>query len=110
MNHQQRKLKKISQKQESKSAQVYHTITTPGSGNQWYAKGDSAGRELMVENKFTFHKSYTLKLEDLQILERNAKSKMPVFEIQFKPSDKTYVIITRDDFIALREASRGNKS
>ena len=105
-----RNIKKLSQRQESKSASVLKTITTPSSGNTWYSKGDSQSRYILVENKFTFKKSYSVKLDDLQKVEKQAGIKMPVFEIQFKPSDETYVILKRDDFIEMRKTYEENSN
>ena len=104
MYQKRKNLKKVSQKQESRSAKVLGTITTPGSGNKWYAKGDSGSSEILVENKFTYKKSYSLKLKELKKLEKQAGVKMPVFEVQFKPGDETYIVLKRIDFLELRGA------
>ena len=96
-----KQVKRISQKQENKSAKVLGTRTTPGSGNKWYAKGDSGNSNILVENKFTFKKSYSVKLETLKRLESQAGIKMPVFELQFKPDDDTYIILKREDFLEI---------
>lgn len=45
---------------------------TPGSGNQWFAKGDGDNKLFKFEVKTTEHNSYSLKNETLKKIESEA--------------------------------------
>ena len=78
------------------------------SGAGWVSKHDVYTDGELVECKTTEAISYSLKLELLETLEREAllSGKWPVLDIKFEPRGKRprrYVILTEDDYLALRE-------
>lgn len=72
---------------------------TPGSGNQWHTKGDVISRDFMGEDKTTKHSSFSLKLDDLKKLERNALAagRTPVFSVNFCGTNR-FIILREEDF------------
>lgn len=91
---------RVSKLQEKKAAANYGGKTTPGSGNQWYKKGDVHTDEMIIECKTTAKASYSLKSDDLRKLHTQAilENKMPVFEIHFIDRDMTVVVLDYEDF------------
>lgn len=55
-----RKTLKASRKQEARVAGDYGGRVTPGSGNQWHAKGDVKAKRFLIECKTTEAASYRL--------------------------------------------------
>lgn len=57
----------------------------PGSGNQWFAKGDLKTATHLIQVKATTAKSFILKLEDLDQIEQQAASvdREPQFVVEF---------------------------
>jgi hypothetical protein len=86
---------KRSRKQEKRAAKRIGGHTTAASGSK-AEKGDvrSVG-DTRMECKLTRAKSYTLKLADLEKLEREAGLEKPVFEIEFQGvyPHKRYAVI-----------------
>ena len=94
---------------EAKAQEVLRLVGTPGSGNQWYAKGDSVGTDsgnlldLMVETKSTQNKSYSVRRDWVAEYRKTAMMVDKVFalHIQFqkaggKPQD--YILLELGDF------------
>lgn len=103
---------KDSQRQEKAlSRQVGGTVNS-GSGNGWIRKGDVRTEEELFELKITSAKSYSLKDAELEKNYEQAlvDGRIPVFMVEFKTTGNAWVIMTKDDYLTLREeASIGNE-
>lgn len=91
--------------QEARAAKDYNGKRTPGSGNQWFKKGDVISQDYLVECKTTTKASYSLKAEDLskhwrQTLAENPLL-MPVFEVEFSEHGVTCIVLDKHDFMEL---------
>lgn len=76
-----------------------------GSGNGWIRKGDVRTPEELWELKITSAKSFSLKDADL---EKNTEyalldGRIPIFMIEFKSSGNSWVVLSKDDYLDLRE-------
>lgn len=83
---------KLGKKSEDKAAKKYGGTTTPASGAMWFAKGDIGVNKdicgfkgLLIENKETSKKSYSLKLAEIDQIEEQAlmEDQLPVFRVDF---------------------------
>ena len=83
---------KKGQKSEKKAAKRYGGTLKPASGALWVAKGDISVKKdimgfrgLLIQNKETSKKSYTLKLEQVKEIEEQAlmEDLIPVFRISY---------------------------
>lgn len=103
---------KDSQKQENRLANQLGGSRNSGSGNGWIRKSDVRSEYELVEAKITSAKSFSVKDAELQ---KNAEyalidGRMPIFLVEFKLTGNSYVILTEDDFLDLRErADIGNE-
>jgi len=103
---------KDSQRQERRLAIALGGSVNSGSGNGWVRKGDVRTEEELFELKITSAKSYSLKDAEL---EKNAEQalidgRIPVFMVEFKTTGNAWVIMSKDDYLTLREeASIGNE-
>lgn len=82
-------------------------VRNPGSGNQYWTKNDVRNAELSIEAKYTDKGSYSIKLAELELAEKNAlldNGRTMMFTISF--SGKEYVLLTKEDF----EGFYGNQS
>lgn len=87
-----------SRKQEKRTAESAGGRVTPGSGNQWHAKGDVTTKTALIENKDrTESNQYILTKKEMRLLRRRAfkAGKMPVLQIDF--GKEQYVVLTIDD-------------
>lgn len=96
-----------SREQEKQAAKRYNARRQAGSGTSSRAKGDIHDPGVLRgECKETTKKSFSLKLEELLKIEKEARgSELPLFEVQFQsvhPS-RTYVVIPATEFQAMRE-------
>lgn len=98
---------KKSQKQERDGAAKYGGSVRPGSGNKWFAKGDVKTPNNLIEYKYTDNKSFSIKLAELEKIEREAllEDRVPLFGVSF--SGKSYVLLTEDDYECLLLAAHG---
>jgi hypothetical protein len=98
---------RASRLQERKAARDYGGRTTPGSGNQWFKKGDVSTLNQLIECKTTTKDSYTLKYADLRKIWQEAilEDKCPLFEIYFSSYDRAYVVLDKQDYLELRAMS-----
>lgn len=104
---------KDSQKQEKQLAKRLGGSVNSGSGNGWIRKGDMRTDDELWELKITSAKSYSLKDADLvkHVEYALVDGRIPVFLVEFKPTGNSYVILTKDDYLDLRErASVGNET
>lgn len=92
---------KRSRLQENKAAKDYKGFRTPASGATWHSKGDVKTDDYLIECKSTINKSFSLKIDSLYKLKKQAliENKLPIFEVEF--SDATYVILDKEDFLML---------
>lgn len=97
---------KDSQRQERALARNLGGSVNSGSGNGWLRKGDVRTDDELWECKITDAKSYSLKDTELRKHVNYAlvDGRIPVFMIEFKPTRNSYVILTKDDYLALRES------
>lgn len=103
---------KDSQRQERRLANKLGGSVNSGSGNGWVRKGDVRTEDELFELKITDAKSYSLKDIELEKLTNQAlvDGRMPIFMVQFKTTGNEWVIMSKDDYLTLREeASIGNE-
>lgn len=103
---------KDSQRQERRLAKELTGTVNSGSGNGWVRKGDVRTEEELFELKITSAKSYSLKDAELQKNYEQAliDGRIPIFMVEFKTTGNAWVIMTKDDYLTLREeASIGNE-
>ena len=97
---------------EKRAQDALGLVGTPGSGNQWYAKGDSVGTDgddlldLMVETKSTLAKSYSVKRDWVAEYRNKAMMDGKIFalHIEFQEPGKApigYVMLELGDFAEL---------
>jgi hypothetical protein len=79
-------IKKRSKDQEKRAAKRWNARGQPGSGAMDHTKGDVRKKGVLREEcKFTLAKSYTIKLEELLKIEREASGdETPFLEIEFQ--------------------------
>lgn len=103
---------KDSQRQEKALARKLGGSVNSGSGNGWVRKGDVRTEEELFELKITSAKSYSLKDAELEKINEQAlvDGRIPVFMVEFKSTGNAWVILSKDDYLTLREeASIGNE-
>ena len=104
---------KDSQRQEKALArQLAGASVNSGSGNGWLRKGDVRTENELFELKITSAKSYSLKDAELQKNSDQAliDGRIPVFMIEFKSTGNAWVILSKDDYLTLREEAQiGNE-
>jgi hypothetical protein len=96
---------KDSQRQERRLAKELTGSVNSGSGNGWLRKGDVRTENELFELKITSAKSYSLKDSELEKLTNQAllDGRIPVFMIEFKSTGNSWVILSKDDYLSLRE-------
>jgi hypothetical protein len=104
---------KDSQRQENRLAKELSGSVNSGSGNGWIRKSDVRTEHELWECKITDAKSYSLKDAELvkNVNYALMDGRIPIFMVEFKPTGNSYVILTKDDYLALRErAMCGNET
>lgn len=97
-NKEQRRTRKRSLAQETRTAKDSGGQRQPGSGSLDGAKSDVrvAGR-FRIENKYTDKRQYTLKLDTLEKVSAEAGlNEVPVLQLDFRTSNRKYVIVPYD--------------
>lgn len=96
---------KDSQKQERHLANQLGGSVNSGSGNGWIRKSDVRTEEELFELKITSAKSYSLKDSELEKNYDQAlmDGRIPIFMVEFKTSGNSWVIMSKDDYLTLRE-------
>lgn len=96
---------KDSQRQERSLARSLSGTVNSGSGNQWLRKGDVRTDNELFELKITSAKSYSLKDAELEKNYEQAlvDGRIPVFMVEFKTTGNAWVIMSKDDYLTLRE-------
>lgn len=103
---------KDSQRQEKALGRLVGGSVNSGSGNGWIRKGDVRTEDELFELKITSAKSYSLKDAELETLTNQAlvDGRLPIFMVEFKTTGNEWVIMSKDDYLTLREeASIGNE-
>ena len=103
---------KDSQRQEKALGRLVGGSVNSGSGNGWIRKGDVRTDDELFELKITSAKSYSLKDAELEKLTNQAlvDGRIPIFMVEFKTTGNAWVIMSKDDYLTLREeASIGNE-
>ena len=101
-----------SQRQEKALGRLVGGSVNSGSGNGWIRKGDVRTEEELFELKITSSKSYSLKDAELEKLTNQAlvDGRIPIFMVEFKTTGNAWVIMSKDDYLTLREeANIGNE-
>lgn len=96
-----------SRKQEERLEREFGGQRSAASGAFWSRKGDVRSDEYLIEAKTTLSKGYRLTLAALVENERHAvlDGRVPLFEIEFAGGarPRSFVVMAREDFDALRE-------
>ena len=90
---------KRSNEQEKRTADKYNGSRNVMSGAGWVRKNDVRTEDLLVENKYTDKKSYSIKSEEMVKLARTAilEDRMPVLQVDL--GGRSYVVLLEDDFL-----------
>ena len=93
-----------SKKQEERTADKYYGSRNIMSGAGWVRKNDVRTIDLLVENKFTDKKSYSIKSEEMVKLARTAilEDRVPVLQVDL--GGRSYVVLLEDDFLEMLNA------
>lgn len=103
---------KDSQRQERALAREVLGSVNAGSGNGWVRKGDVRAPKELWECKITSAKSFSLKHADLDKVNKQAlmDGRIPIFLIEFMKQGDSFVILSKDDYMELREQAFGNEA
>lgn len=103
---------KDSQRQERTLAKELGGSVNAGSGNGWVRKGDVRSEKELWECKVTSAKSYSLKHADLDTVYKQAlmDGRIPIFLVEFLKQGDSFVVLTKDDYMELREQAFGNEA
>jgi hypothetical protein len=96
---------KDSQRQERRLSNQVGGSVNSGSGNGWIRKSDVRSVDELWELKITSAKSYALKDAEL---EKNTNyalmdGRIPVFLVEFQGSGNEWVILSKDDYLELKQ-------
>lgn len=94
-----------SQRQEKALARKLGGTVNSGSGNGWVRKADVRTENELFELKITDAKSYSLKDAELEKLTNQAlvDGRIPIFMVQFKTTGNEWIIMSKDDYLTMRE-------
>ena len=97
-------INKRSKKQEERTADKYYGSRNVMSGAGWVRKNDVRTVDLLIENKFTDKKSYSIKSEEMVKLARTAilEDRVPVLQVDL--GGRSYVVLLEDDFLEMLNA------
>lgn len=103
---------KDSQRQERSLAKQLGGSVNAGSGNGWVRKGDVRSDKELWECKITSSKSYSLKYEELRKVYEQAlmDGRIPIFLVEFMKQGESFVVLTKDDYMEMREAYFGDET
>ena len=92
-------VKKKSQKKENSRAKELGGKVQPGSGNQFFAKGDIKLENYLIEHKYTDNKSYSITLSTFKKIEKEAQAllKNPAMIIEIR--DTKFVLLRYNDIL-----------
>mgnify|MGYP004102756529 FL=1 len=90
-----------SKKQEERTAEKYNGSRNVMSGAGWVRKNDVRTIDLLVENKFTDKKSYSIVSQEMVKLSRTAilEDRIPVLQVDL--GGRSYVVLLENDFLEM---------
>ena len=90
-----------SKKQEERTAERYNGSRNVMSGAGWVRKNDVRTIDLLVENKFTDKKSYSIVAQEMVKLARTAilEDRIPVLQVDL--GGRSYVVLLENDFLEM---------
>ena len=90
-----------SKKQEERTAERYNGSRNVMSGAGWVRKNDVRTIDLLVENKFTDKKSYSIVSQEMVKLARTAilEDRIPVLQVDL--GGRSYVVLLENDFMEM---------
>jgi len=90
-----------SKKQEERTAEKYNGSRNIMSGAGWVRKNDVRTIDLLVENKFTDKKSYSIVSQEMVKLARTAilEDRIPVLQVDL--GGRSYVVLLENDFLEM---------
>jgi Holliday junction resolvase len=99
---------KRSQQHEKSLAAKTGGRRTPGSGSQWFAKGDVRTDHLLIEAKYTGKRQITIKAEVLEKISEEAilDGRTPIVSIRL--NGRGYMVLEEDDALAALAALNGD--
>ncbi len=94
-------INKRSKKQEERTAEKYKGSRNVMSGAGWVRKNDVRTIDLLVENKFTDKKSYSIVSQEMVKLARTAivEDRIPVLQVDL--GGRSYVVLLENDFLEM---------
>ena len=94
-------INKRSKKQEERTAEKYNGSRNIMSGAGWVRKNDVRTIDLLVENKFTDKKSYSIVSQEMVKLARTAilEDRIPVLQVDL--GGRSYVVLLENDFMEM---------
>jgi hypothetical protein len=103
---------KDSQRQERALAREVLGSVNAGSGNGWVRKGDVRSERELWECKITSAKSFSLKYDDLRKVFEQAivDGRIPIFMVEFMKQGESFVVLTKDDYMEMREKYFGDEA
>ena len=92
---------KRAKKQEERTAKKYDGSRNVMSGAGWVRKNDVRTFDLLIENKFTDKKSFSIKSDEMVKLARTSilEDRVPVLQIDL--GGRSYVVLLEDDFLMM---------
>ena len=97
-----------SEKQETRTAEVFRGTRNAASGSLWLRKNDVRTQTESIELKTTTKQSYSLKLADLEKAWKIAilDGRRMVFGIEFSEARKRFVVLTEEDYLEITQEER----
>ena len=94
-------INKRSKQQEERTAEKYNGSRNVMSGAGWVRKNDVRTIDLLIENKFTDKKSYSIKSNEMVKLSRTAilEDRIPVLQVDL--GGRSYVVLLENDFMEM---------
>ena len=94
-------INKRSKQQEERTAEKYNGSRNVMSGAGWVRKNDVRTIDLLIENKFTDKKSYSIKSNEMVKLSRTAilEDRIPVLQVDL--GGRSYVVLLENDFLEM---------
>ena len=92
---------KRSKQQEERTAERYNGSRNVMSGAGWVRKNDVRTIDLLIENKFTDKKAYSIKSNEMVKLSRTAilEDRIPVLQVDL--GGRSYVVLLENDFLEM---------
>ena len=90
-----------SKRREERTAGRYNGSRNVMSGAGWVRKNDVRTIDLLIENKFTDKKSYSIKSNEMVKLSRTAilEDRIPVLQVDL--GGRSYVVLLENDFLEM---------